>query len=82
MVRVHDLEAALDFYCSKLGLVETRRYDSEGNIYVGRTEEEGQDAKEMRAIALESGSPQQLALACERLALYFARCGKEDGSGP
>jgi len=27
MVRVHDLEASLDFYCQKLGLVETRRKD-------------------------------------------------------
>ena len=29
MVRVSDLERSLDFYCNKLGLVETRRYDSE-----------------------------------------------------
>lgn len=29
MVRVHDLDASLDFYCNKLGLVETNRYDSE-----------------------------------------------------
>jgi lactoylglutathione lyase len=29
MVRVTDLEQSLDFYCSKLGLVEVRRYDSE-----------------------------------------------------
>lgn len=29
MVRVSDLTQALDFYCDKLGLVETRRYDSE-----------------------------------------------------
>jgi lactoylglutathione lyase len=27
MVRVNDLEASLDFYCNKLGLVEQRRYD-------------------------------------------------------
>ena len=27
MVRVADLDASLDFYCNKLGLVETRRYD-------------------------------------------------------
>jgi lactoylglutathione lyase len=27
MVRVKDLEAALDFYCAKLGLVEVRRRD-------------------------------------------------------
>ena len=29
MVRVSDLDEALDFYCAKLGLVETRRYESE-----------------------------------------------------
>ena len=29
MVRVTDLDASLDFYCNKLGFVETRRYDSE-----------------------------------------------------
>ena len=27
MVRVSDLDASLDFYCVKLGLVELRRYD-------------------------------------------------------
>ena len=27
MVRVSDLDASLDFYCAKLGLVELRRYD-------------------------------------------------------
>ncbi len=29
MVRVKDLEQSLDFYCNKLGLVETNRYDSD-----------------------------------------------------
>jgi len=29
MVRVANLEASLDFYCDKLGLVEINRYDSE-----------------------------------------------------
>ena len=29
MVRVRDLEASLDFYCNKLGLIEVRRYDSD-----------------------------------------------------
>jgi lactoylglutathione lyase len=28
MVRVRDLEASLDFYCNKLGLVEANRYDN------------------------------------------------------
>lgn len=29
MVRVKNLDESLDFYCKKLGLVETRRYDHE-----------------------------------------------------
>jgi lactoylglutathione lyase len=29
MLRVRNLDAALDFYCNKLGLVEVRRYSSE-----------------------------------------------------
>ena len=29
MVRVSDLEASLDFYCNKLGLIETSRKESE-----------------------------------------------------
>ena len=33
MVRVADLEAALDFYCDKLGLEELRRIDNEGGRF-------------------------------------------------
>jgi lactoylglutathione lyase len=29
MVRVGDLDSALDFFCDKLGLVQTKRYDSD-----------------------------------------------------
>ncbi len=29
MVRVSDLDASMDFYCSKLGLVEVNRYDND-----------------------------------------------------
>ena len=29
MVRVSDLDESLDFYCNKLGLVETKRYESD-----------------------------------------------------
>ena len=29
MIRVHDLNESLDFFCSKLGLVESHRHDSE-----------------------------------------------------
>ncbi|GAB5452169.1 MAG: lactoylglutathione lyase [Halioglobus sp.] len=33
MVRVSDLDAALAFYCEKLGLVEVERYDNEGGRF-------------------------------------------------
>lgn len=33
MVRVTDLDASLDWYCKKFGLVETRRLDSEAGRY-------------------------------------------------
>ena len=33
MVRVGDLDAALDFWCDKLGLVEVRRLDNEKGRY-------------------------------------------------
>lgn len=29
MVRVSDIDKSLDFYCNKLGMIETRRYESE-----------------------------------------------------
>src|SRR5215203_2560137 len=33
MVRVADLDRSLDFYCNKLGLVETRRVENEKGRY-------------------------------------------------
>ncbi|MFZ2404767.1 MAG: VOC family protein [Methylobacter sp.] len=33
MVRVHDLNESLDFYCNKLGLVESHRMDSEAGRF-------------------------------------------------
>jgi lactoylglutathione lyase len=33
MVRARDLDETLDFYCNKLGLVETRRYESEAGRF-------------------------------------------------
>jgi len=33
MVRVKDLDAALDFYCAKLGLEELRRFDNPGGRF-------------------------------------------------
>jgi lactoylglutathione lyase len=33
MIRVRDLDESLDFFCNKLGLVESRRYDSEAGRF-------------------------------------------------
>lgn len=33
MLRVKDLDASLDFYCTKLGLVEISRHDNKGGRY-------------------------------------------------
>jgi len=33
MIRVRDLDESLDFYCNKLGLVESRRYHSEAGRF-------------------------------------------------
>jgi len=33
MIRVGDLDAALDFFCNKLGLVETKRHDNEAGRF-------------------------------------------------
>jgi lactoylglutathione lyase len=44
MLRVRNLEAALDFYCNKLGLKEVRRYDDEKgrytNVFLGAPDDE------------------------------------------
>src|SRR5947199_3032687 len=43
MLRVRDLDAALDFYCNKLGLKEVRRHPSEKgrytNVFLGAPED-------------------------------------------
>lgn len=33
MVRVRDLEASLEFYCTKFGMIETRRFSSEAGRF-------------------------------------------------
>ena len=33
MIRVGDLDKSLDFFCNKLGLIETSRYDNEGGRF-------------------------------------------------
>jgi len=49
MVRVNDLDASMDFYCNKLGLVEVKRYDSEAGrftlVYLAATDDEEQARK-------------------------------------
>jgi lactoylglutathione lyase len=56
MVRVADLEASLDFYCNKLGLVEVRRVESEQGrftlIFLSAPED-AEAAKETRAPLVE-----------------------------
>ncbi len=56
MVRVKDLDASLDFYCNKLGLVEVNRYDSEAGrfslIFLAASEDV-ERAKEESAPLLE-----------------------------
>ena len=45
MVRVRDLDKSLEFYCAKLGMVETRRYESEKGrftlVFLAASEDEG-----------------------------------------
>ncbi len=56
MVRVRDLNESLDFYCNKLGLVESNRMDSEAGrftlIYLHAPQDADQ-AKKMHAPLLE-----------------------------
>ncbi|MFT5850034.1 MAG: lactoylglutathione lyase [Patiriisocius sp.] len=33
MARITDIEASLDFYCNKLGMIETRRYENESGRF-------------------------------------------------
>jgi lactoylglutathione lyase len=48
MIRVRDLEQSLEFYCNKLGLVETRRVENESGrftlIFLAAAEDEAQAA--------------------------------------
>ena len=56
MVRVKNLETALDFYCTKLGLVEVRRMENDKGrftlVFLAAPEDEAQ-AKETKAPLLE-----------------------------
>ncbi len=56
MVRIHDIDESLDFYCNKLGLVEIRRHDNEPgrytNIFLAAPEDETRSRSE-RAPELE-----------------------------
>ncbi len=52
MLRVRDLDAALDFYCNKLGLKEVRRRDDEKgrytNVFLAGREDEARVAESKR----------------------------------
>ena len=56
MVRIHDIDTSLNFYCQKLGLEEISRYDSEAgrftNIFLAAPSD-SQSANESRAPLLE-----------------------------
>jgi lactoylglutathione lyase len=56
MVRVKDLDASLDFYCKKLGFVETRRHESESGrftlVFLAANEDVA-DAKANKAPLME-----------------------------
>jgi lactoylglutathione lyase len=56
MVRVTDLDASLDFYCNKFGLVEVRRIDNEKGrftlVFLATPEDE-QRARETRSPTIE-----------------------------
>lgn len=56
MVRISDIDESLDFYCSKLGMVELRRYDSEQGrftlVFLAAAEDESA-AQSERAPLLE-----------------------------
>ena len=54
MVRVHNLEDSLDFYCNKLGLVETRRKEVAAGRFTLVFLAAGNDADGART----SGSPE------------------------
>jgi lactoylglutathione lyase len=56
MVRVSDLDKSLDFYCNKLGMVETRRSESEKGRYTNIFLAASRDitsAKETKAPVIE-----------------------------
>jgi lactoylglutathione lyase len=56
MVRIRDIDASLDFYCNKLGLMEVRRYEStQGRftlVFLAAPDDEGR-AKSEHAPLLE-----------------------------
>ncbi len=56
MVRVADLDASLDFYCNKMGMIEVRRIDHEGGrftlVFLAATDDTDQ-AKAERAPLIE-----------------------------
>ena len=63
MVRVQNLERSLDFYCNKLGLVETRRYDNEKGftlVFLAAPEDLEQAKTKMTPVLLKTGRQKNL----------------------
>lgn len=56
MVRVRDLDASLDFYCNKLGLIEVRRYDNEAGRFTLVFLSAPDDAREVADNPLDQGA--------------------------
>lgn len=56
MVRIRDIDESLDFYCNKMGMVETRRMEHEGGrftlIFLAANDDEGR-AKDSKSPLLE-----------------------------
>jgi lactoylglutathione lyase len=57
MLRVRNLDAALDFFCAKLGLVELRRYDDQKGRYTNVFLAASQDRAGADGKAMGRGAP-------------------------
>jgi lactoylglutathione lyase len=63
MVRIHNLELSLDFYCNKLGLIEYHRYDSPAgkftNIFLHAPGDKGAPTTKSPALELTYNWPDE-----------------------
>ena len=72
MVRVADIDESLDFYCTKLGLIETYRYDSEAgrftNIFLAAPGDAGTSTAKAPLLELTYNWPPEDSSASEEYA--------------